>query len=85
MTNMCAYTMRVKDNRRQLVALDKLIILYSTIKPTNALYFLIMSINPTYVSAAIESSSGFKVTFTSTFTVPFGITTYTPQCMSRFC
>jgi hypothetical protein len=24
----------------------------------------------------------FKVTFTLTFTVPFGITTYTPQCMS---
>jgi hypothetical protein len=28
------------------------------IKPTNALYFLSMSNNPTYVSAAIEPSSG---------------------------
>jgi hypothetical protein len=26
---------------------------------------------------------GFKVTFTLTFTNPFGITTYTPHCMSR--
>jgi hypothetical protein len=31
---------------------------HSTIKPTNALYFLSMSNNPTYVSAAIEPSSG---------------------------
>ena len=30
----------------------------STNKPTNALYFLSMSTNPTYVSAAIEPSSG---------------------------
>jgi hypothetical protein len=28
------------------------------LKPTNALYFLSMSNNPTYVSAAIEPSSG---------------------------
>jgi hypothetical protein len=31
---------------------------HSTIKPTNALYFLSRFINPTYVSAAIEPSSG---------------------------
>jgi hypothetical protein len=30
----------------------------SAIKSTNALYFLSMSTNPTYVSAAIEPSSG---------------------------
>jgi hypothetical protein len=41
-----------------------------------------MFINPTRDSAATEPSSGFKVTFTSTFTNPFGITTYTPQRMS---
>jgi hypothetical protein len=44
---------------------------HSTIKPTNALYFISMSNNPTHVSAATEPSSMFKVTFTSTFTVPF--------------
>jgi hypothetical protein len=27
---------------------------------------------------------GFKVTFTLTFIFPFGITTYTPKCMSNF-
>jgi hypothetical protein len=31
---------------------------HSKIKPTNALYFLCMSNNPTHVSAAIEPSSG---------------------------
>jgi hypothetical protein len=51
--------------------------LHSTIKPTNALYFLSISINPTYVSAAIEPSSGVQ----STFTNPFGITTYTQHSL----
>jgi hypothetical protein len=30
----------------------------STIKPTNALYFLVMFINPAHVSAATEPSTG---------------------------
>jgi hypothetical protein len=38
--------------------METLIRKHSTIKPTNALYFLSMSSNPTYVSAAIEPSLG---------------------------
>jgi hypothetical protein len=37
--------------------LNKIPYIHSTIKPTNALYFLSMSNNPTHVSTAIEPSS----------------------------